>query len=87
MSSDRFDPSDAIGFWDAVNRQDWAACERVQLGIGSRGFRGGRFGALEHTVHALAALFARSYLDGRIATADEIESVLAPEQLAEGTVL
>jgi Rieske 2Fe-2S family protein len=31
-----FDPSDAVDFWDLVNRQDWAMCERVQAGISSR---------------------------------------------------
>jgi glycine betaine catabolism A len=30
-----FDPSDAVDFWDLVNRQDWAVCERVQSGIGA----------------------------------------------------
>ena len=72
MSTDPFDPSDAIDFWDLVNRQDWEACRRVQRGIGSRGFRGGRFSDLEGTIHALAALFARSYLEGRVVRADEV---------------
>ncbi|CAN5168338.1 aromatic ring-hydroxylating dioxygenase subunit alpha [soil metagenome] len=67
-----FDPGDAIEFWDLVNGQDWRACERVQLGIGSRGFSGGRFSDLEGTIHTLAALFARSYLEGRIASVPEI---------------
>ena len=67
-----FDPSDAIEFWDLVNRQDWKACERVQEGIGSRGFVGGRFGDLEGTIHALAAMFARSYLEGRLVRRDEV---------------
>lgn len=31
-----FDPSDAVQFWDLVNRQDWAICERVQKGMSSR---------------------------------------------------
>jgi Rieske 2Fe-2S family protein len=31
-----FDPSDAVDFWDLVNRQDWAVCEGVQQGIRSR---------------------------------------------------
>ena len=67
-----FDPNDAVGFWDRVNRQDWAACERVQRGIGSRGFRGGRFSELENTVHALQALLARCYLEGGVVTADRV---------------
>ena len=36
MAKDDFDPSDAIDFWDLVNRQDWAVCERVQRGISAR---------------------------------------------------
>ena len=31
-----FDPSDAVDFWDLVNRQDWAICAGVQNGIRSR---------------------------------------------------
>lgn len=30
-----FAPEDAIEFWDLVNRQDWAVCERVQAGMGA----------------------------------------------------
>jgi glycine betaine catabolism A len=33
-----FDPSDAVDFWDLVNRQDWAICEEVQRGSTSRRF-------------------------------------------------
>ena len=36
-----FDPSDAVEFWDLVNRQDWAMCERCQLGAGSRVYADG----------------------------------------------
>jgi Rieske 2Fe-2S family protein len=67
-----FDPSDAVEFWDLVNGQDWAACERVQRGLASRGFRGGRFSDMEGTIHRLAGLFALSYLRGRVARADEL---------------
>jgi glycine betaine catabolism A len=28
-----FDATDAVEFWDLVNRQDWAVCERVQRGM------------------------------------------------------
>ena len=72
MAQDGFDATDAVGFWDLVNRQDWEACRRVQEGIGSRGFRGGRFSDLEGTIHALDALLARSYLEGRLVRADEV---------------
>jgi Rieske 2Fe-2S family protein len=36
MAKPGFDPSDAVDFWDLVNRQDWAICAGVQNGIRSR---------------------------------------------------
>ena len=36
MEKAGFDPSDAVDFWDLVNRQDWAVCAGVQDGIRSR---------------------------------------------------
>lgn len=35
MARGDFEPSDAVDFWDITNRQDWAVCERVQLGMNS----------------------------------------------------
>jgi Rieske 2Fe-2S family protein len=42
-----FDPSDAVDFWDLVNRQDWTICEGVQEGMGSRVFDVGYFAPME----------------------------------------
>jgi Rieske 2Fe-2S family protein len=42
-----FDPSDVVGFWDVVNRQDWGICEAVQDGMRSRGYRGGHYAPME----------------------------------------
>jgi Rieske 2Fe-2S family protein len=42
-----FDPSDAVGFWDLVNRQDWSICEQVQDGMGSRRFTVGYLAPME----------------------------------------
>lgn len=42
-----FDPSDAVDFWDLVNRQDWAVCERVQSGIASRIHTHGYYSPIE----------------------------------------
>jgi Rieske 2Fe-2S family protein len=42
-----FDPSDAVEFWDLVNQQDWAICERVQRGMASRTFAHGWFAPME----------------------------------------
>ena len=38
-----FDPSPTVDLWDLVSRQDWAVCERAQLGVASRSFRSGVF--------------------------------------------
>jgi Rieske 2Fe-2S family protein len=42
-----FDPSDASGLWDLVNRQDWGVCESVQRGMSSRSYRHGWFAPME----------------------------------------
>jgi Rieske 2Fe-2S family protein len=43
-----FDPSDAVEFWDLVNRQDWAMCERCQPSMRSRAYaRGGIYAPIE----------------------------------------
>lgn len=41
------DLSDAVEFWDITNRQDWAVCERVQSGLGSRSFDKGYYAPME----------------------------------------
>jgi Rieske 2Fe-2S family protein len=47
IDGDRFDPSDAVDFWDLVNRQDWAVCERVQSGMGARVHEFGHYSPME----------------------------------------
>ncbi|HEU4648639.1 MAG TPA: aromatic ring-hydroxylating dioxygenase subunit alpha [Gemmatimonadales bacterium] len=42
-----FDPSDAVDFWDLVNRQDWHICEGVQRGMRSRMFHSGFYAPME----------------------------------------
>jgi len=42
-----FDPSDAVEFWDLVNRQDWRICQSVQQGMSSRVFRFGYYAPME----------------------------------------
>jgi Rieske 2Fe-2S family protein len=42
-----FDPSDAVDFWDLVNRQDWAVCERVQRGMAARVHDHGYYSPME----------------------------------------
>lgn len=36
-----FDPSPTVELWDLISRQDWQVCERAQLGVSSRGYKGG----------------------------------------------
>lgn len=47
VARDGFDPADAVEFWDTVNRQDWAICERVQRGMTSRHFGTGWYAPME----------------------------------------
>jgi Rieske 2Fe-2S family protein len=47
VSKPGFDPSDAVEFWDLINRQDWAICETVQRGISSRVHRFGYYAPME----------------------------------------
>ena len=47
MTKSTFDPKDAVEFWDLVNRQDWAICERVQKGISSRVHKFGYYAPME----------------------------------------
>jgi glycine betaine catabolism A len=62
MEHDGFDASDAVEFWDLVNRQDWHVCELTQLGVGSRGYTPGRYTEAESTVHDFDRMVAEAYL-------------------------
>ena len=65
-----FDPGDAIEFWDLVNRQDWAICESVQRGMGSRRFTSGFYAPMESW-----SLDIRRYVGERLG--------IAPGELSE----
>ena len=56
-----FDPSDAVGFWDLTNRQDWAACESVQRGLTSPHFAPGPLAPSEDAVHQFVTMVGRGY--------------------------
>ena len=56
-----FDPSDAVRFWDRVNRQDWAICENVQRGMQSRVFEMGYYAPMES-----ASLDIRRYVGEKL---------------------
>ena len=59
-----FDPSYAVEFWDLTNRQDWQACESVQRGVASRGYRQGPLAIEEDNVHQFQTMVAGGYLQG-----------------------
>lgn len=58
MERPDFDATDAIGFWDMTNRQDWKVCELSQLGIESRAYVPGPYSSNEGVLQA----FDRYYL-------------------------
>jgi Rieske 2Fe-2S family protein len=57
------DPGYAVDFWDVTNREDWAACESVQRGLGSPHYRPGPLAAAEDAVYQWVTLVARAYQD------------------------
>jgi Rieske 2Fe-2S family protein len=65
MAKPGFDPSDAVEFWDLVNRQDWRICEGVQRGMQSRKFRSGFYAPMESL-----SLDIRRYVRERLGTLD-----------------
>ena len=62
MRRNGFDPSDAVEFWDLVNRQDWRICESVQRGMESRAFETGYLAPMEDL-----NLDIRRYLEDKLA--------------------
>jgi Rieske 2Fe-2S family protein len=56
-----FDPSDAIDFWDQVNREDWQVCELTQKGLRTPGYVAGRYSGEEVDVHAFDLMVAERY--------------------------
>jgi Rieske 2Fe-2S family protein len=48
LAKPTFDPSDAVEFWDLVNRQDWRICESVQRGMAARVFEFGYYAPMEN---------------------------------------
>ena len=61
IAKEGFNPLDAVEFWDLVNRQDWAICERVQGGVSSRVHKFGFYAPMEDT-----SLDIRNYVTERL---------------------
>jgi Rieske 2Fe-2S family protein len=58
-----FDPSDAVEFWDQVNREDWEVCSLTQRGMESPSFTPGRYTTQEDDVHTFDVMVAERYLE------------------------
>ena len=58
MASANFDPSDAVGFWNTTNRQDWHVNELTYNGVCSRSYTPGPYAHAE----GLLAAFDQHYL-------------------------
>jgi Rieske 2Fe-2S family protein len=54
----KYDPEDAIEFWDMTNKQDWHVCELSQQGIASRAYQPGPYSPRE----SIPAAWDREYL-------------------------
>ena len=63
IAAEGFDPSDAVDFWDQVNREDWRVCELTQKGVSSRGFTPGRYSDNEDDTHAFDRMVAERFLE------------------------
>jgi phenylpropionate dioxygenase-like ring-hydroxylating dioxygenase large terminal subunit len=68
MRTEGFDPSDAVEFWDQVNREDWHVCALTQRGMQSRGFEPGRYTTQEGDVHKFDVMVADAYLEALTAS-------------------
>jgi len=64
MAKPDFDPSDAVEFWDLVNRQDWTICSAVQRGMEAIVFQHGYYAPMES-----ASLDIRRYVRERLGPA------------------
>ena len=71
-----FDPSDAIGFWDLTNRQDWHVCELQQRGTRSRSWVAGRYSNQEPSVHAFDLMCVDRYADDGVGSRRTVRSAL-----------
>ena len=68
-----FDPSDAVEFWDQVNREDWHVCALTQRGMSSRRYEPGRYTTQEDDVHEFDVMVADRYLEA-LGVASEVAS-------------
>ncbi len=63
LAAPDFDPSDAVDFWDQVNREDWGVCELTQRGLGDGELPAGRYTTQEDSGHKFDVMVAHRYLE------------------------
>jgi Rieske 2Fe-2S family protein len=63
----RFDPQDAVAFWDMTNKQDWHVCEISQLGVASSRYVPGLYSPREGILAAWDEEYLRRLGDGHAA--------------------
>ena len=81
VEKDGFDPAYAVDFWDITNQQDWTACESVQRGVASRGYRPGPLSSYHEVgVRLFTKWMAQSYSTGVVSS--RARELLSDEQLA-----
>jgi len=56
--------ADVYDFWQLTNAQDFAVCERQQVGISSSGFTPGRYMPAEEGAHEFDKIVAQRYAEG-----------------------
>lgn len=60
VDRDEADPAtDAMGFWDTTNRQDWHICELAHLGSKTVAYTQGRYSGEEEVVHLVDRYYLR----------------------------
>ena len=59
LTDPRYDPEDAVGFWDMTNRQDWHVCEISQQGVSSSRYTPGPYSPREGILAAWDAEYLR----------------------------
>jgi Rieske 2Fe-2S family protein len=57
----RFDANDVTDFWHLTNEQDFAICERQQVGVASPGYVPGRYTPVEEGVYEFDKIVAERY--------------------------
>lgn len=63
MTDSKFNPGDAIDFWNMTNKQDWEVCESAQKGISSKAYMPGPYSEFESMLAALDREYLKA-LDG-----------------------